>query len=30
MMDFIYGVGKINDKIVTILNIEKLIDISET
>ncbi|HHV98982.1 MAG TPA: chemotaxis protein CheW [Clostridiaceae bacterium] len=28
MMDYIYGVGKMNDKIVTILNIEKLIDIN--
>ncbi len=29
MMEYIYGVGKVNDKIVSILNIEKLIDINE-
>lgn len=29
LMEYIYGVGKVNDKIVTILNIEKLIDINE-
>lgn len=30
LMDYIYGVGKINDRIVTILNLEKLIAITET
>jgi len=29
VMDYISGVGKINDRIVTIINIEKLIDITQ-
>lgn len=28
-MDYIYGVGKVGDRIVTLLNLEKLTDIDE-